>query len=305
MLGRETKSPAYPALPGKTRFEEIYDQPDPRLYFQTLGLLEYQIPHHGQRAFQALAEARRRTSAGAGLGTVVDLCCSYGINTALLNHDLSLQDLHARYTSAELADLPTAELMALDRLFFQQRRLRSGAARSVGIDAAEHAVAYAIGAGVLDRAFSENLEVAQPSPALRAAIADARLVTVTGGVGYIYTRTFERLLGCFSTPPWIAAFVLRTVPYQPIADVLARFGLVTEKFPGRTFPQRRFSDARERKYVLSTLSRQGLDPAEKEAEGYYHTDLYVSRPPRDIAELPLPSLLAPLTGQPTSARNGH
>lgn len=277
---------------GKARFDDIYDCPDPRPYFQTLGPLEYQIPHHAQQIFRRLwaklgihyrKDARR----------LVDLCCSYGINTALLNHDLTLQDLYVRYTSPKMTDLSSAELMAVDRKFFQQRRLRSDTISSVGIDAATNAVSYALGVGLLDAAFSENLEITPPSPALRSAVAEATLITVTGGVGYISSRTFQHLLECTFTPVWIAAFVLRTVDYNTIADTLAQFDLVTEKLSTRTFPQRRFNNATEQHDALATLAEAGINPANKEASGYYHAELYLSRPAQEVAEEPLETLLAP------------
>lgn len=278
------------AFPGKARFDEIYDRPDPRPYFQTLAPLEYQIPHHAQQIFRMLlANHGKRCRQGAG--RIVDLCCSYGINAALLNHDLTLRDLYSRYTSPELTELSSAELVAVDREFFQQRRLHSGVVSSVGIDAAVNAVSYARGAGLLDTAFPENLETTAPSPALRSVLTGVTLITVTGGVGYIGARTFQHLLKCMYAPAWVAAFVLRTVRYDPIAEALARFNLVTEKLHARTFLQRRFSNAAEQRHALDALARAGLDPAGKEATGYYHAELYLSRPARDVAELPLEALL--------------
>ncbi|MGW1076104.1 hypothetical protein [Streptomyces sp. NPDC002537] len=267
---------------GKTDFGEIYDRPDPSGYFTTLQPLGYQIPHHGQAVFRTLTDTLHARRPEHGPPAVVDLCCSYGINAALLNHEITLDDLYSRYA--------TPRAVAEDRTFFAARR-RPGAATVTGIDAAPRAVAYARAAGLLDRAFAENLESGDPSPALRDALAATDLVTVTGGIGYVFTRTFSRLLACMSRPPWIAAFVLRTVPYQPVAELLARSGLVTERLPGRSFRQRRFTDDGERKAAFEALAAQGLGTAGREADGYYHADLYVSRPAADVTELPLTGLL--------------
>ncbi|MEC3981943.1 class I SAM-dependent methyltransferase [Amycolatopsis sp. H20-H5] len=275
-----------PALLGKTSFDDIYDSPDPRSYFRTLDPLDYQIPHHANAVFRTLLDKRGNTG-----GAVVDLCCSYGINATLLNHDLTLHELYARYCAEPAAGLSPTELLATDREFFRRARRRSGVVRSVGIDAAANAVSYAVDAGMLDEGFAENLELAAPSSALRAAVADTQLITVTGGVGYIGAQTFERLLDCMPRPAWVAAFVLRTVPYQEIADGLRRFGLVTEKVTTRTFLQRRFSDAEEQRHALEDLAYLGTSPEGKEMTGFYHTELYVSRPAADIAEMPLAELL--------------
>ncbi len=82
-MGR--KDPVH-VLSGQTLFDEIYNQPDPRVFYSRLGRLDYQSPHHAQPVFRRLVAARMRS----GPVTVLDLCCSYGVNAALLNHHLSL-----------------------------------------------------------------------------------------------------------------------------------------------------------------------------------------------------------------------
>ncbi|MFD7662029.1 hypothetical protein [Streptomyces sp. NPDC059788] len=277
---------------GKADFEAIYDCPDPRMYFRTLRPLDYQIPHHGQGVFRALTESlQRRRRTGRPPLQVVDLCCSYGVNAALLNHKLNLADLYDRYTDAqETGGLPPARLADEDRAFFDELR-RPEAVRTIGIDAARHAVAYAERVGLLDAGFAENLEAAEPTARLRQVLAGTDLITVTGGVGYISATTFRRLLSCTPTAPWIAALVLRTVSYAPVAALLAEAGLVTEQLPARTFRQRRFADLAERRAAFCALQARGLDTTGKESDGFYHADLYLSRPAADVAALPLERLL--------------
>lgn len=277
--------------PGKARFEHIYDQPDPREYFRVLSALDYQTPHHGQRVFPSLLAALR-VELGCDELTVLDLCCSYGINAGLLNHYLRLSDLSRRYCSPGIAAFSSEHLAESDRDWFGCRA-RARPVRVIGLDAAERAVAYALRAGLLADGFAENLEVADPSPPLAEAVAQVDLIVITGGVGYITERTMSRLLDCAppGRPPWIAAFALRMVPYGPIADLLASYGLVTEKFTGCTFPQRQFADLAEREYVLGELRALGIDPADREEAGGYHAELFVSRPADVVAAMPLDSLL--------------
>ncbi|MGX1854534.1 MULTISPECIES: hypothetical protein [unclassified Streptomyces] len=275
---------------GKADFEAIYNCPDPRRYFTTLQPLDYQIPHHGQAVFRTVTETLQRHRSDRPPLNVVDLCCSYGVNAALLNHRLSLSDLYDRYTTLR-PDVPTTrQLIDEDRTFFASLR-RAESVRITGIDAADRAVGYAREVGLLDQGFAENLEIDAPSPALRRALADTDLITVTGGVGYITARTFGHLFDSVSTPPWVAAFVLRTVSYRPVSALLARAGLVTEKLPTRTFRQRRFADGDERRGAFEALAGHGLSTTGKESDGFYHADLYLSRPAADVAALPLEELL--------------
>ncbi|AVZ71492.1 hypothetical protein SLUN_04020 [Streptomyces lunaelactis] len=262
--------------PGKSRFDDIYNEPDPRAYFRRLAPLEYEIPHHAQDVFRR-TRAERAEAPGAEGGTaVLDLCCSYGINAALLNHNLTLADLYAHYTGPEAEALTTAELIERDKEFYASRR-RADATRVIGLDAADRAVRYALDVGLLDEGYAENLEQRPPSPLLRRAIAGTGLITVTGGIGYISHRTFEALMECARVPVWVSAFVLRTVPYQPVITSLAGYGLVTED-SSQNYPQRLFTGPAEQRSAVEQALGAGYDPTGLETEGRYYTRLFESRP---------------------------
>lgn len=266
---------------GKAQLGHVYNQADPRGYFQTLGDIDWKAPAHGQRVFPGLVQ-RQRAHLGREDVVVLDLCCSYGINAALLNHDLTLDDLYAHYGSVELAALSTDELVVADRVFYGRHR-RSRPVQVIGIDVADHAVAYAQRSGLHWAGSSENLEIVDPDATLAHHLSGVDLITVTGGVGYITERTFDRVLqhagagdGC-----WVAVFALRWVPYERIAEVLARYGMITEKLSEHTFRQRRFIDDVEQDYVLGQLESMGIDPTGKESEGWYHSNFYLSYPVAD------------------------
>ncbi|WP_308310970.1 hypothetical protein [Streptomyces sp. GbtcB6] len=229
----------------------------------------------------------RRT---AGPATVLDLCCSYGINAALLNHDLTLEDLYAHYTSPQATELTTAELIEWDRAYYAAHR-RPDPARVIGLDAAPCAISYAHAVGLLDEGFAENLETMPPSPALRQAVGHTRLITVTGGASFLSPLTFESLLDCVHGPVWVAAFVLRTHSYRRTAECLESYGLSTEKAATRTFPQRRFTSEQEQRYAIDAVTAAGEDPQGRETHGYFHTTLYLSRSAADAAEAPLATLV--------------
>ncbi len=68
-------------------------------------------------------------------------------------------------------------------------------------------------------------------------------------------------------PPRSSTSAARFVDYAPVAAVLARRGLVTEKFSSRIFPQRRFENDGERDHVLRKLAAADIDSAGKEDSG--------------------------------------
>ena len=273
-----------------TSFDEIYDQPDPRAFFRSLGRWEYQTPHHAQGIFRRMVTARTQAARAAEPVTVLDICCSYGINAALLNHDLTLDDLYAHYASPEAAALTTAELIEWDRAYYAAHR-RPDPARVVGLDTAANAIAYARAVGLLDEGFAENLEAAPPTPALLRATHHTRLITITGGASFLSPRTFQAVLDGAQEPAWVAAFVLRTGSYQAIVEGLTPYGLSTEKATTPTFPQRRFTGATEQQYAVDAVTAAGEDPQGKETDGYFHTALHLSRPAADARALPLATLL--------------
>ncbi|WP_221467042.1 hypothetical protein [Saccharopolyspora phatthalungensis] len=277
-------------MEARTGFEHVYDQPDPRGYFRALTPFGYQTPHHAQAVFRRLVAALTRHNAGRPV-TVLDICCSYGINAALLNHDVSLADLQARYTGPDITTLSVEELVTADRRFYGARRYPAGRrTRVVGLDAARNAIDYARAVGVMDAGFAENLETAPASAALLAATRDVRLITVTGGASFLSHSTFQPLLDNAERPVWVAAFVLRTGTYQPIADALANCGLVTET-SSHTVLQRRFTGPAEERYAIDAVVAAGHDPSGKETDGAFHATLHLSRPPADIAAIPLSTLL--------------
>ncbi|WP_051430173.1 hypothetical protein [Streptomyces roseochromogenus] len=263
---------------GKTRFDDIYDRPDPRVYFSRLAPLEYEIPHHAQPVFRRVAAERAALDDGRPhRPAVLDVCCSYGINAALLNHDITLAEMYERYTSPARQTMPTAELAARDKEFYAERR-RPDAVPVFGLDVSAPAVHYALEVGLLDAAFTDDLEQGSPSTGLSRALAEVGLITLTGGGSYITARTFAALLDGARRPVWVSAFVLRTVSYHPIVQTLTAHGLRTTVEVSRTYPQRLFTDERERQFAIAAVRALGGDPTGCEENGRFHSLHYESRP---------------------------
>ncbi|MCD0483774.1 hypothetical protein LO771_15560 [Streptacidiphilus sp. ASG 303] len=263
---------------GKSRFDDVYVRPDPRAYFGRLAPLAYEIPHHAQPVFRRAAAERAALDDARPHGpAVLDVCCSYGINAALLNHDVTLAEMCERYTCPAARTMSTEELTASDKAFYAARR-RPDAVPVFGLDVSAPAVHYALAAGLLDAAFTDDLEHGPPGPALGRALAEVGLVTLTGGGSYVTARTFAALLEGARRPVWVSAFVLRTVSYRPIARALAAHGLDTAVDTSRTYPQRLFTDEREQRYAVAAVRALGGDPAGHEEDGRFHTLYYASRP---------------------------
>lgn len=275
----------------KASMDHIYDQHDPRAYFRELKTHGYSIPDQAKPVFTRLIARLRERRRGPL--HVLDLGCSYGVNAALLKHDLSMRELYDHWNQPRLSDASPAEIVEYDRRFFGNLDRRDGVA-VLGLDQAKRAVDYAVSVGLLDAGIAANLEHEPLPEGAGEKLEDVDLVISTGCVGYVGEATFDRVAPVVATgkPAWMCNFVLRMFPFDAIAAGLAKRGYVTEKLAGETFVQRRFASRDEEQQVLDQLRQIGLDPEPEAASGCLLAELYVSRPADDVSGLPLEKLLA-------------
>jgi SAM-dependent methyltransferase len=279
----------------KTNFDRIYNETDPRQYFNYLGQLDYIIPHLAQPVFDQLIRARAATQSGPV--TVLDLGCSYGVNGALMKYAVGYDALRHRYTAPSLQGLSSDQMLELDRAFYRSWPQDPGV-KVIGLDVSENAIRYAEQSGALDAGICADLEAGDPEPGIAAIISKADIIVSTGCVGYVTAKTFDRVMQLASAgrPAWVASFVLRMFPYDKIERTLARYELETEKFEGATFVQRRFNDRKEMEAAVMSVEALGIDTRGLETEGVYHADLYVSRPRDAIEVLPVQKLVNVVSG---------
>jgi carnitine O-acetyltransferase len=254
---------------GKAHLDHLYSGPDPRTYFQTLRKLDYRIPQLAKPRFAQLIAALRERRRAV---TVLDIGCSYGINAALLRCDLTMDDLYAHYGDAGR--------LSHDQLLERDRSLgdgRPGDPRFVGLDISATALKYGQAAGFLDDAVLADLEAADPTPDQRARLARTDLAISTGCIGYVTELTIARVVRASDRLPWMAHFVLRMYPFDPVAACLADLGYTTTRAE-QVFRQRRFASPDEQVQVQDTLSGLGLDPSGLESDGWLYAQLFISRP---------------------------
>ncbi len=274
----------------KARMEHIYDRPDPRAYFQDLKNVGYNIPSAAKPIFQKLIGCLRESADDTVC--VLDVGCSYGINAALLKHNLSLDDLYDRWGKHRRESATSEEIIQQDRDYFsgldEVERIEV-----IGLDVAKNAVAFADEAGLLDEGITVDLENASLPRSAADKLAPVNLVTSTGCVGYVTERSFDQLLPAITKGqrPWFANFVLRMFPFGAIEETLSKAGFTTEKLKGHTFVQREFASAEEQEQVLAQLQDRGIDTTGKEAEGYLLAEFFLSRPTEEANQIPIDRLM--------------
>jgi predicted TPR repeat methyltransferase len=256
---------------GKVSFDDIYTAPDPRAFFSTLRELDYQIPQQAKPYFTTLIE-EYRADQNVAEPTVLDIGCSYGVNSALHRCDATIDELFDSYSEA--AALERDALIEHDRGLVRAHN-DENAVRFIGLDASAPALDYANAAGFLDEAIHADFEANDPDQHQQALLDDVDLVISTGCVGYVTEKTLTRVAR--GARPWMAHFVLRMFSYEPVAADLAELGYETVGIPG-LFRQRRFASADEQTQILDNLAAAGVDPHGLEAEGWLYAQLYVSQP---------------------------
>jgi SAM-dependent methyltransferase len=267
---------------GKVSFDHIYDQPDPRPYFSTLRRVGYCIPELASGYFRRLLALR--TARYQRPATVLDIGCSYGVNAALLRCRMTMNDLYHRYCDGDAQAVPMRALLARDRETAYTRNYSPGT-RFVGLDTSLPALSYATGAGFLHDAVHGDLESSELTPRQSQQLAGSDLIISTGCIGYVTGKTISRVLDANDgRRPWLAHFVLRMFPFDPVADVLASYGYETISFE-HVFKQRRFASAQEQAHVLGNLAEVGVDPDGLEADGWLYARLFVSCPRGEAGQL--------------------
>ncbi len=264
---------------GKVSLEHIYTQPDPRSYFTVLRRLGYRVPQQAKPYFAKLIKEYRESQQVA-VPKVLDIGCSYGINAALVKYDATMDELYARYADDDgPAPGPAGReaLLARDRELSRSRQ-PAHRVRFVGLDVSDSALSYAVAAGFLDDAVHADLEDHEPTPGQRAQLAGTDLVISTGCLGYVTERTLTRVVRAQGgRRPWMAHFVLRMFPFDPVEGALAALGYRTIRVE-ETFKQRQFASPEEQALVLDTMSAAGVDARGLEEEGWLYAQLYLSRP---------------------------
>lgn len=274
----------------KANMDHIYDRADPRAYFRELKSVGYTLPGSAKPIFQKLISRLRNKTDDTV--RVLDIGCSYGINAALLKHDLSVDDLFDHWGQKKLADATPEEVIERDQDFFAGLDQVEDI-EVIGLDVAKNAVAFAEEAGLLDEGIAVDLESELLPETAVKELATVDLVTSTGCVGYVTEKSFDRLLPAVTMGqrPWFANFVLRMFPFDAIEETLNEAGFVTERLKGQTFVQREFASAEEQERVLEQLREQGIDPTGKETEGHLLAEFFLSRPKEVAAQIPINRLM--------------
>jgi hypothetical protein len=248
------------SLPGLDHLHDMRNQPEPTAWFKRFSRLDYRLPEYTVRLLRHVLDVL-----GDQSNLVVDVGSSYGFNSALLNHSLTLADLYKHYRRDGRAD-PEGWINA-DRRFFSDSR-RPNTVPVIGVGPSVPALDYGVSVGLLTNGITSDLEHDVLEPAEASLLSSSTVVCVSAGTGYVGQRTFLTLVGAATKRPVIAGFFLRWVDVRPIAQTLAIAGYEFTADYGSVYPRRRFASAADRRTVMEGLQQLGFSLTSTELSGY-------------------------------------
>lgn len=258
----------------KKDFTDIYTKKFPAPYLEQMRSLDYRIADQTKPLYEHLSQ--RMVNYAKKPINLLDLGSSYGINSALMSHELIMSELddffieqHPNPSISEVHD------------FFNGLPNKNPNLKFYLVDTSSQALEFAEKAGLCEESFCVNMEKEPLTTEFKRALGDIDFIISTGCIGYIGWKSFEKIFQSIQVHrafPIFAFSLLRMFNLYEIDKVFKKnnFDLVRTKVgPLR---QRRFYDEGEMKKTIDLLKDRGTDPHGLEDTGYYFADFYVAGP---------------------------
>ena len=261
----------------KKDFTNIYTQKFPNSYLKEMKQLEYRIPDKTKPLY--LSIAKQLYNKLLKKINIIDIGSSYGINSALMKHNLTMSDLDDFFLKEE----PSIEK---SKQFFEQLP-SNDSLDFYQIDISEPALRFSENVNLCEKGICVNLETGN-LPIRELPQSD--MIIATGCIGYIGYKAFSNLfelikkqnseenLENHTRGPVFAFSVLRIFDMADIEKTFNHYGYSLTKTDIPPIRQRRFSDLEEKHRTLSLLHDRRIDTKWLEDDGYFYADFYLANP---------------------------
>jgi len=261
----------------KKDFTDIYRQKFPDDYLEEMRRLQYRIPNSTKSFYMSLAEQLYKKLSRPI--NILDIGSSYGINAALMKHDLEMSDLDDFFLTEENTNVEQTKqffekLPSKDYLKFYQ------------IDISDPALQFSEEVKLCTKGICINLET-ESLPIKELPSFD--MIIATGCIGYIGYKAFSNLFELIKKQqtkysqteidkPIFAFSVLRIFDMEKIQQTFDDFGYSLVKTDLGPIRQRQFSDSDEKSQTVSLLHEKGIDPKDFEDDGHFYAHFYIASP---------------------------
>ena len=261
----------------KRDFTDIYTQKFPNDYLKEMKRLDYRIPNKTKPLY--LSIAKKIYDKVSRKIKILDIGNSYGINSALMQYDLTMSDLDAFFLkkdpSIEQSQEFFEKLSSKDFFEFNQ------------IDISKPALKFSENVNLCKKGICVNLETDDLS---RQELPPSDMIIATGCIGYIGYRAFSNIFEIIKNQktetisgnpvlrPVFAFSVLRIFDMGEIEKTFDYYDYSLVKIDLPPIRQRKFADLNEKHKTLSLLHDKGIDTKWLEDDGYFYADFYLANP---------------------------
>lgn len=268
----------------KKDFTNIYTQKFPNSYLKEMKRLDYRIPDKTKPLY--LSIAKQLYNKLSKKIKIIDIGSSYGINSALMKHNLTMSELDDFFLKEE----PSVEQ---SKQFFERLSLDESL-DFYQIDISEPALKFSENVSLCTKGICVNLETGNLPI---GELPQSDMIIATGCIGYIGYRAFsnifeliqkqnsEKNLADSNRGPVFAFSVLRIFDMADIEKTFDHYGYSLTKTDVHPIRQRRFSDSEEKHRTLSLLHDRGIDTKWLEDDGYFYADFYIASPKKLESQL--------------------
>ena len=251
----------------------LYDEPDSRAYYQSLGALDYRTPEHVQQ----LARWCFGHFCG-GEPWILDVGCGFGVNGAGLLYGVAVQDLLTRYDSDHMRQMSPESVIELDMQYFSEHPRQP--CHMAGLDVSRSSLDYGLRTGLLDVAFDDNLMQAPVPDDLIRIVASGALIIESGVPIFIAPHVIDALLAAAGSDsrPWVITAPPRYTNVSGYSDVFEKHGYVMEQVSPDPLPHRQFHSPEEADRIIDQQIAMGIDSTAEKQTGYIYTTLFLARP---------------------------
>lgn len=261
----------------KKDFTDVYIQKYPAPYLAQMRDVDYRIPDQTKPLYKHLSE--RVCNHLKRPINVLDLGSSYGINSALLNHELIMSELDEFFIEKN----PEPSLKEVQN-FFEEMPAKNPTLKFYLVDTSSPALEFAEKAGLCEGSFCVNLDKDQPSQEFKMTMKDIDMIIATGCIGYIGWKAFEQIFKNIndedSSAPIFAFSVMRIFHMDEIAKVFKKNKYTLVKTKIGPLRQRQFYDDKEMKKTKELLHERNVSTEGMEDTGAYYADFYIAGPSR-------------------------
>ena len=264
----------------KKDFTDIYTQKTPYSYLKEMQVLQYRIADHTKPLYLSLAEQLYNKLQRPI--NILDIGSSYGINSALMKHDLVMSELDDFFLTKDEPNI-------IQTKQFFEKQSQNDHLNFYQIDISNPALVFSKDSGLCEKGICVNLET--DNSRLIQELPEFDMVIATGCIGYIGYKTFSNLFEVIKnqkayspTPesqditPIFAFSVLRIFDMEKIQKTFDYYGYSLINSNVEPIPQRQFSDADEQSQAIHLLHGKGIDTKNYEDEGHFYADFYVASP---------------------------